>query len=225
MERMTLAQLVTDLPGASEVFLRFGLDFCCRGQRTLAEACREGGQDAREVLAALSEPPVGQARGGGLADLPLSELVGHVLERYHAPLRRELPALRALALRVEEVHAGRPACPSGLAALLERVEAAVEQHLAKEEQILFPAILAGRGDTAHMPIKVMMQEHEDHGANLRRIRELTRGLEPPAEACPSWRELYRGLARLEAELFSHIHLENYVLFPRALAGEGARRRP
>jgi regulator of cell morphogenesis and NO signaling len=96
--------------------------------------------------------------------------------------------------------------------------AAVDSHLAKEEQILFPLILSGRGKTAHMPVQVMMQEHEDHGQNLQRIRELTSNLQIPDYACASWRELYRSLAQLEVELMDHIHLENNILFPRVLTG-------
>jgi regulator of cell morphogenesis and NO signaling len=98
------------------------------------------------------------------------------------------------------------------------IRTAVESHLGKEEQILFPLILAGRGQNARMPVQMMIQEHEDHGRNLHRIRELTNNLQLPDYACASWRELYRALAELEVELMDHIHLENNILFPRALAG-------
>jgi len=148
----------------------------------------------------------------------LGELVQHILDHYHAPLRTELPRLVDLAQLVERVHAERADCPAGLADLLAEMGEAIESHLAKEEKILFPLIVAGRGQTAHMPVQVMVQEHEDHGRNLRRIRELTGDLRAPEDACASWRELYRALAQLELELMSHIHLENDILFPRALAG-------
>jgi regulator of cell morphogenesis and NO signaling len=83
--------------------------------------------------------------------------------------------------------------------------------------VLFPALRSGnRGQTVHMPIRVMMQEHEDHGANLKRIRELSSDFALPAEACGTWRALYAGLEKLESELMEHIHLENNVLFPRTL---------
>jgi regulator of cell morphogenesis and NO signaling len=106
----------------------------------------------------------------------------------------------------------------GLAELLDEVGTEVASHLAKEEQILFPLILSGRGPMAHMPVQVMIREHEDHGQNLRRIRELTSDFALPDYACATFRELYRALAQLEVELMDHIHLENNVLFPRALAG-------
>jgi regulator of cell morphogenesis and NO signaling len=149
---------------------------------------------------------------------PIEALVAHLLERYHAPLRAELPRLISLALRVELAHAGQPECPRGLAALLAEVREEIEGHLDKEEAILFPVILSGRGHTAYMPVQVMLQEHADQDEGLRRIRQLTRGFQLPAPACAAWRELYRSLEQLEAELLEHIHLENDVLFPRVLAG-------
>ncbi|MEW6271874.1 MAG: hemerythrin domain-containing protein [Thermodesulfobacteriota bacterium] len=114
------------------------------------------------------------------------------------------------------MHGAKPSCPRGLAAHLATMSEEVEGHLAKEEQVLFPLIVAGVGERARMPMHVMMLEHEDHGESLRRTRELTANLVPPPEACTSWRALYLGLEQLEAELFEHIHLENNVLFPRVL---------
>ncbi|MCK9463839.1 MAG: iron-sulfur cluster repair protein YtfE [Proteobacteria bacterium] len=211
----TLEHLVTTQPAAAKVFLRYGLDFCCHGRRPLDEACAEAGVDPAVVRAELAQMEAGPEAEVDWRVRPLDALIDHILDRYHAALRRDVPALIALARRVEQVHADKPSCPRGLVEHLESIGAAVESHLAKEEQILFPLIRAGRGATAHMPMKVMMLEHEDHGENLRRTRALTNDLVAPPEACASWRELYRGLARLEADLMRHIHLENYVLFPRA----------
>lgn len=211
----TLADIVVKHPEAAKVFARHGLDFCCHGQRPLDEACRERGLShdvvLREVEAASSATD--EVRWD---ERPLPELVDHILERYHAPLLDDIDALIAMARKVEEVHAGKSSLPTGLGALMEGVRSAVEAHLAKEEQILFPMIKSGQGAMAAMPVKVMMQEHEDHGANLELIREKTRNLEPPEGACATWRALYDGLKRLEMDLFEHIHLENNVLFPRAL---------
>jgi regulator of cell morphogenesis and NO signaling len=123
-----------------------------------------------------------------------------------------------LARRVEKVHAGKPECPAGLADHLEAMGPFVADHLGKEEELLFPLILSGHGRHATMPVQVMMREHDDHGEGLRRIRELTNDLRLPEGACATWRELYRALAQLETELMEHIHLENNVLFPRALVG-------
>lgn len=148
---------------------------------------------------------------------PLAELIDFVVSRYHEPLRLELPTLVEAAKRVERVHAEKPNCPPGLAAHLEQLAAELLQHLAKEEQVLFPALRSGvRGQQIHMPVRVMMQEHGDHGAGLKRTRELTENFVPPPEACRTWRALYGGLDKLEADLVEHIQLENNVLFPRAL---------
>ncbi len=145
---------------------------------------------------------------------PPAAIIEFILARFHEPLRRDLPGLVERARQVEEVE-GRQRI-AGLTSHLEQVHLAVESHLAKEERILFPLIIAGRGATALMPIKVMMTEHEDHGENLRRTRELTGGFALPADASTAWRGLYRDLQHLEDELNQHIDLEDKVLFTRAL---------
>jgi regulator of cell morphogenesis and NO signaling len=215
--QQSLGELVTHSPGAAKVFHRHRLDFCCGGKQSLEEACKRKGIDpeavTREIEGANSDPH-GEVRWD---QRPLDELVDYILTRYHAPLKEELPRLIELAGKVETVHADKPDRPSGLTALLEDVRESVDGHLAKEEQILFPLIQSGRGQMAHMPIHVMIQEHEDHGKNLQRIRELTHDLTLPEYACTSWRELYRSLQQLEVELMDHIHLENNILFPRAMA--------
>jgi regulator of cell morphogenesis and NO signaling len=218
----TLGELAATVPTAAKVFYRYGLDYCCGGRQSLAEACKESGLDATEILAAIraDEAPleVPADASSGWMDRPLEELVQHIIERYHVPLREELPRLLALARRVEEVHAGKSACPVGLAKLLEGMRPFVEAHLRKEEEILFPLILSAHRRRAAMPIQVMLEEHDGHGAALREIRVLTGDLKIPEGACATWRELYRALGQLEVELMEHIHLENNVLFPRALAG-------
>jgi regulator of cell morphogenesis and NO signaling len=217
----TLAQIAIDRPEAPGVFTRLGLDFCCHGQRSLGAACAEKGIDPQTVIHELD---LRRAAGPDIeswGERPLDELVDFILTRYHAPLRGDVAGLIQLAEKVEHVHAEKPSCPHGLAHHLVQVLEALESHLGKEEQILFPMIRAGRGATALMPVKVMMAEHEDHGESLRRTRELTADLVPPPEACASWRALYADLGRLETELMEHIHLENNVLFPRALGADGS----
>ncbi len=211
----TLADIVTQQPEAAKVFARHGLDFCCHGQRPLDEACGERGLSAEAVMREV-DAAGSVAEAGRWDERPLPELIDHILERYHAPLLDDIDALITMARKVESVHAAKRSVPTGLAAHLEGVRAAVETHLAKEEQILFPMIKSGQGAMASMPVKVMMREHEDHGANLQRIRAKTNDLVLPDEACATWRALYSGLEKLEMDLFEHIHLENNVLFPRAL---------
>jgi regulator of cell morphogenesis and NO signaling len=121
-----------------------------------------------------------------------------------------------MAVRVEKRHGDKRECPRGLADHLAGTHEAVLEHLAKEERILFPLIVAGRSAQAGAPIHVMEVEHEDHRANLLEIRRLSSGLVPPECACTTWRALYLRLADFERELMEHIHLENNVLFTRAL---------
>ena len=221
-QNQSLGKLVTEIPGAARIFHEHGLDFCCGGKQTLAEACESKRVIIEQVQTALSAIDDTDDAHIRWDKRPLEELVQHILDRYHAALRTELPWLVQLAEKVEDVHRDAPARPTGLVKLLREIQLAVESHLGKEEQILFPLILAGHGDRAHMPIQVMLQEHEDHGQNLQRIRTLTSDLTPPSDACNSWKELYRSLGKLEVDLMAHIHLENNVLFPRALAGEDVR---
>jgi regulator of cell morphogenesis and NO signaling len=213
----TLADLAITHPAASRVFQRVGLDYCCGGRQALAEACAPKGLDADAILAAITAEE-------GRADLPrwdtapIPELIRFIVERYHAPLRSELPALVAQAARVEHRHSATPGCPRGLSDLLECLHQRVLEHLEKEERVLFPMILDRFGKRAAGPVRVLEEEHDEHGRNLGRIRQFTNNFTPPSHACASWRALYLRLAALESELMDHIHLENNVLFPRALQG-------
>jgi regulator of cell morphogenesis and NO signaling len=218
----TLADLAVSHPAASRVFRRHGLDFCCHGRRPLAEACSERGLAADDVVAEIAREQSQAAEMPHWEERPIRELVRHIVDFYHLRLRAELPELISLAAKVERRHAEKASCPRGLRAHLEEVHQAVLAHLAKEEQILFPMILAGRGRHAAAAISVMESEHLDHGANLEKTRQLTADLAPPPEACPTWKALYLRLGRLESELMEHIHLENNILFPHVL---GAGPRP
>jgi len=211
----SLGRLAATHAGASRVFHRHGLDFCCGGSVGLADVCAANGLDVDALLAEIRAEtrPAGFERWD---ERPLGELIDHVLARFHEPHREELPRLVAMARKVEDVHAEKATCPHGLAAHLERMAEELELHMQKEEQVLFPLVRAGRGGSAMMPIQVMEQEHRDHGENLVRLRALAHGFEPPPEACGTWTALYLGLAELERELMEHIHTENNILFPRAL---------
>ncbi len=150
---------------------------------------------------------------------PPAAIIAFILTRYHEPLRRDLPRLVERAHAVEAAEQESPLCPKGLGSHLEQVRLAVESHLTKEEKILFPLILAGRGSLALMPIRVMMSEHDDHLQNLEQVRSLTHGFTLPATAASAWHDLYRDLQHLEGDLGAHIDLENNILFTRVLGGD------
>ena len=213
----SLGDIAASGADARVLLLRHQLDFCCGGQRSLADACASSGLQASEVVREIEAARDGSGPAIDWRDRPSVELVDHILERYHAPLPAHLEAVISAAEKVERVHAAKASCPTGLAAHLHRVRAELTSHMAKEEQVLFPAIRAGRrGLMLSGPIRVMEHEHEEHGGNLARLRALAHDFEPPDEACATWRTLYEELARLERDLMAHIHLENHLLFPRVL---------
>jgi regulator of cell morphogenesis and NO signaling len=212
----TVAELASTRSGASRVFHRHGLDFCCGGHVSLADACTPAGLDVDALIAEIQAEATKPGSFERWDEHPLPDVIDHILTRFHEPHREELPRLLAMARKVEDVHGAKPTCPKGLADHLQRMHAELEEHMQKEEQILFPMLRAGRGRMAAMPVGVMEEEHRDHGKNLERLRELTNGYTPPAEACGTWTALYLGLAEFEREIMEHIHTENNILFPRAL---------
>lgn len=214
----TLAELALASAGATRVFHRHGLDFCCNGRVTLEEACAAKSLGADALLEELQKECAQSPAAPDWGEQTLSQIIDHLLTRFHEPHREELPRLLSMARKVESVHGEKDACPKGLADHLERMLTELEEHMQKEEQVLFPMLRAGRGRMAFMPIQVMEEEHQEHGKNLERLAELAHGFVPPPEACGTWSALYLGLAQLQADLMEHIHLENHVLFPRAAQG-------
>ena len=216
---INVGQLATTHPLATRVFARHGIDFCCGGGLPLARVCEKKGLDTAAVIAEIQREIESEDTNSQRWDLaPLGELIDHIQVTFHQPLKEELPRLHQMAEKVLEVH--REKDPEGLSALvsvLSGLRAELEQHLLKEEQILFPMINQGQGAAAGGPISVMKSEHDSAGADLLRLRELTNDYTVPAQACNTWRALWHGLAALESDLHEHIHLENNILFPRALA--------
>ncbi len=215
-----IGHIATSAPLATRVFARHGLDYCCGGGSSLASACAERGLDLEQVLAEIEAETSGAAPSeDDWSQAPLGALIEHILLRYHRPLDEELPRLEAMARKVYAVHGEKD--PDRLARMVDvtvALRADLEPHMQKEEQILFPLIVQGGGATAGGPVAVMEEEHEAVGRMLRELRELTDDFTPPEGACNTWRALWHGLADLERSLHEHIHLENNVLFPRALGG-------
>lgn len=210
----SLGEIAVAWPAAIAVFRREGLDFCCGGNVPLREAAAARGLrlDALEAeLAALAERCAEAAPERAAP----AALIEHILRRFHAVHRREIPDLAVLARKVEAVHRDHPLVPKGLAAALTELGAELELHMGKEEQVLFPLMRNGGGamPIAH-PITRMRHEHDEHGVKLRRLTEITHDLVLPADACNSWRALYAGVEKLVADVMQHIHLENNLLFPQ-----------
>ncbi len=210
MASRSIGEIAACLLGATAVFRRHKLDFCCGGAESLEQAARHKGLDPAPIeaeLASLSSEsnPVPES---------VDDLIQLILERYHQVHRREMPELRALAQRVESVHANHPAVPTGLSDLLARMHGEMESHMQKEEQILFPMMRSGGNPMIVHPIGVMRHEHDSHGEELKALSELTGDLTLPADACNTWRALYAGLGKFRDDLIEHIHIENNILFPK-----------
>ena len=222
---MPVGELAATVSGASSIFYRLGIDYCCAGRRTLADACAQAGVAPATVVDELERAREVRAGTGAeidsataWAERPLSEIIDHLLAHHHQPLRDELVRLLALARKVADVHRRHAPQLVALAELLAVFADETVCHLEKEERVLFPWILSGRGASAAAPVMQLQREHSGQGEHLTELRRLGEGYQPPAGACPSWRALYLGLGDLERSMKEHIHLENNILFPRALAG-------
>ena len=209
--QQAIGQIAVELPGATAIFRRLKLDFCCGGQIPLAQACEQKSLDTTTVLqelARLDRPEV------EVAPPSPNAMIDHILERFHAVHREQLPELIRMARRVEAVHRDNPNVPSGLADHLEAMETELLQHMEKEETILFPRLRQSAQSGVEMPIQVMRAEHTDHGAQLERLMALTNDANPPPGACNTWRALYAGIGQFSDDLINHIHTENNLLFPQ-----------
>jgi regulator of cell morphogenesis and NO signaling len=225
-EQTTITEIARSLPWSVRVFQRHRIDFCCGAKRPLATACREQGLSftdiAREIEVSCPESASEQRNW---SREPLRTLIRYILTAYHEPLRQELPRLEAMASKVSRVHGAKASHLGRVDAIVAELAADLRSHMRKEELVLFPAIdaLDAGAPRSCMPISppIVMMEHEhDHAGDLlEELRRITNGYEPPEWACATLRALYHGLEELESAMHVHVHLENNVLFPRALALE------
>lgn len=228
---VTVAELAARSLAAVGVFERLGIDYCCGGHRPLGDACREKGLDPDVVLRELdSASASGEAVDRDWASAKLQELVDHIVTRHHEYLKNELPLLAERLAKVFRIYNERYG-PTliGLPEVFGELRSELEMHMRKEEQILFPAIVAAERAVSSVgkipplpfgsfanPITMMEHEHDSAGQALSRIREITGNFALPDYACTTYRALMSGLQELERDLHLHIHLENNILFPRAL---------
>ncbi len=217
----TLGDLVLANPAAARVLEAFGLDYCCHGDRTLADACTTAGIDLGAVAERLDGIDVEGDTTWASLDPPA--LATHVVETHHRYLHEELPLLDALAVKVRTVHGDRHPELVEVARLVTAVREDLEPHLLKEERVLFPAIAAlAEGERSFPfgpvanPIRMMGIEHDRAGDLLVELRAATGGYTVPADGCASYRSLYDRLEALELDTHLHIHKENHVLFPATI---------
>jgi regulator of cell morphogenesis and NO signaling len=215
-----VGRIAAEHPDAARVFERHGIDYCCGGDSQLGEACAQKGVDAGVALAEIQHViDTVEAPEASWDEAPLADLIDHIVATYHRSLDEELPRLMALMEKVGSVHGEKnPEMFAELSRVYLGLKDELEHHMMKEEGILFPMIKNDQGAMGGGPISCMMHEHDSAGAALTRIRALTDDYMVPEEACNSWTALWHGLEKLEGDLHTHIHLENNILFPRALRG-------
>lgn len=230
----TIGEMVAEDYRKAEVFARFGIDFCCGGKDPLVETCIKKGIDMNEVELALKklEEKVQQAISHDYTSWDLDFLADFIVNTHHKYVEAALPHLDELSTKVANVHGSEHPEVLEIAALYRAIADELRMHMQKEENILFPFIKqmaeAKRNNTSckpapfgsiKNPINMMELEHESAGGNMQSINELSNGYTLPAEACNTFKVLYASLEEFEKDLHRHIHLENHILFPKAIAME------
>jgi regulator of cell morphogenesis and NO signaling len=233
----TVREIALEEPSSIRVFESFGIDYCCGGRKPLREACAASSVDVDAVIAALEAAASGPALSTEDWSLKtMEELVSHIVATHHAYVNRELPRLAVLAQKVVNRHGTTRAELVELQSVLATLDEDLTQHLAKEEAILFPYIVQLERSntegtpkppacfgTVASPVAMMTAEHDAAGLLLAQIRRLSDNFTTPEGACPTFHAYYDGLKEFELDLHQHIHLENNILFPRAIKAESHER--
>ena len=235
----TVRELAVEVPSAVRVFEKLGIDYCCGGGKKLNEACDQAKLAVDQVLSDLEQAEKArqerQESATNWNTEPLADVIAHIVKKHHAYVQSEIPRLLHLANKVSSKHG--PAHPETIKVneLFEALANELTMHLMKEEQILFPYVVRMEESriegtpvipscfaTVQSPIQMMVMEHDSAGDILRELRTATADYKLPEDACTSYRTLYTGLLEFEADLHQHIHLENNILFPRAISMENSR---
>jgi regulator of cell morphogenesis and NO signaling len=233
LSRATLKEIVTDDFRAAAIFERYSLDFCCRGGRTVENACVDKSVDKTSVISELQQLLLRQKpTAESFSGLSLSALIGHIVATHHAYVRKMVPVLLAHTQKVASVHGANHPEVVKIAGVFEGVANDLLAHMAKEEQVLFPYIdmleVASERNEQHErppfgtvrnPIRMMEAEHRAAGDELYEIRTLSSNYTPPADACTTYKVTYQELQDFEVDLHQHVHLENNILFPKAVSME------
>lgn len=233
----TVRELALEYPSATRLFESLGIDYCCGGNRSLEEACAAKNLDSEQVLDSLEQAEslarAGQTKREWQRE-PLCELIEHIKNTHHKYTREEIARLEPLFKKVCGVHGKNHPELLHIRETFAGLAEELTMHLMKEEMVLFPYVIrmeeariqrepvvpAPFGTVKH-PVAMMMQEHDGAGEALRAMREASSGYVAPEGTCVSYRTLYQALEELEADLHQHIHLENNILFPRAVELEAA----
>jgi len=231
----TVRELAVAMPGATRVFEKLGIDYCCGGQRTLLEACQQISLSVEEIVRSLEQEKLTAQANAAARDWQnesLTSLAAYIIDQHHFFTKQELERLERLFEKVCARHGANHPELAEAQRVLSQLKQDLIPHMLKEEQVLFPYIarmeeaVSEQRDipqpffgTVQNPVRMMMIEHDTAGELLGELRRVTSGYAPPPDACVSYQTLYQSLAAFEADLHEHIHLENNILFPRAVEME------
>jgi regulator of cell morphogenesis and NO signaling len=229
----TLKEMVTDDFRVAAIFEKYSLDFCCRGGKTIEQACMDKAVNKDGVLSEVYELlQRDELPGDSFGVLSMSELTRHIITTHHSFVRKMVPILLTHTRKVATVHGVNHPEVVEIAAGFERVATDLQNHMMKEERVLFPYIEMlvnasnGTGSvqrppfgTVRNPIRMMEAEHQAAGDELYEIRKLSSSYTPPADACTTFKVTYQELQEFERDLHQHVHLENNILFPKAISLE------
>lgn len=230
----TVREIALEMPVTTRVFEEFKIDYCCHGNTPFDEACRSAGASPDVVLSKIdSVLDVSAGSDGDIySDMPLTGLIAHIVDKHHVYTKSEMAQLTPLMEKVASRHGDHNPYLLELKELFQELCYDLEPHMSKEEMVLFPYIeRLEYNHTNHLntafppfgtvqhPVSMMTVEHEAVGEILEKMRAITNDYTLPAEACPSFTALFHRLGEFERDIHQHIHLENNVLFPRAVAME------
>jgi regulator of cell morphogenesis and NO signaling len=226
----SLAQIVNSNHRAATVFEKYHLDFCCKGKRSLQQACTESELPVDDILSDLEKTT--QQNNDKVSinfdNLSLSQLAEYIVTTHHEYVKKEMPAIAMYLQKVTSKHGGHHPEMLKVFEIFMAVKEEMEQHMQKEEVVLFPRIKElekqiGMGNQPQInitylkaPITMMEHEHDHAGSALAEIRQLTANYNPPADACTTYRLSFAALEAFELDLHQHVHLENNILFPKAM---------
>lgn len=226
---MTVGEIVADNFGNAEVFDKYGIDFCCHGSVLLPEASRKAGVEMDKVIKDIEDLTQAASENIDFKNWPLDLLVDYILKIHHRNIRKNGPKIQELLDKVYQVHGKNYPTLYNVQVLFQQSLSDLNQHLDKEELVLFPYIYEMvkaqldntvlpefQSGSIKAPIAVMMTEHDAEGERYRHIERLTNGYTTPTDACNSYRLVMQQLKDFEAALHQHIHLENNIVFPRAI---------
>jgi len=229
LQEKTVADVVTENIKAAHVFKKYGIDFCCGGGVSIKKVCEKGKIDLETLEAELLSLDTIQDRATDYNSWKLDFLTDHIINVHHAYVEESSPMMLQYAQRVNHVHCHHYAELGEIETLVKQVVTELAAHMKKEELILFPFIKklvktenvggvvpAIHFGTVENPIKMMEAEHEEAGEIMRKIAALSNNYTPPESACNTYRAFYAKLDEFEQDLHQHVHLENNILFPKAL---------